>query len=98
MRRTLTGLAMLGILCAPAVTLAQNTASPAPGTTHSGQDRAIEKDGAQANLSNRLAQSNGTLHPPPVDPGMQKTPTVGGTMPVVRPPGTPGGNPRVVPK
>ena len=49
-------------------------------------------------LSSQLAQTNGTLRPAPVDPGMQKTPTQAGTMPVIRPPGTAGGPPGAVAK
>ena len=49
-------------------------------------------------LSSQLAQTNGTLHPAPVDPGMQKTPTQPGTMPVIPPPGTAGGAPGAVAK
>lgn len=49
-------------------------------------------------LSSRLAETNGTLRPPPVDQGMQKTPTQHGTMPVIAPPGTAGGKPGAVAK
>ncbi len=49
-------------------------------------------------LGSSLAQTNGTLRPPAVDPGMQKTPTERGTMPVIPPPGTPGGAPGAVAK
>ena len=62
----------------------------APGQSHGG--------GGNQTLSSSLAQSNGTLRPPAVDPGMQKTPTEPGTMPVIPPPGTPGGAPGVVAK
>ncbi len=49
-------------------------------------------------LSTHLSETDGTLHPPTVDPGMQKTPTQPGTMPVIPPPGTPGGAPGAVAK
>lgn len=50
-------------------------------------------------LSNKLNATSGVIHPEEsVDPGMQKTPPATGTMPVVPPPGTPGGKPDVVPK
>jgi hypothetical protein len=51
-------------------------------------------------LSDKLSQQQGTLRPPAVDPGMQAlVPSRGqGTMPVIPPPGTPGGDQRVVPK
>jgi hypothetical protein len=50
--------------------------------------------------SERLSRQQGTLKPPPVDPGMQLPlpPGSQGTMPVIPPPGTPGGDQKVVPK
>lgn len=52
------------------------------------------------NLSGKLARQQGTLQPPPVDPGINAPlPAHGqGTMPVIPPPGSPGGDPHVVPK
>ena len=52
-------------------------------------------------LSDKLAQQHGTLHPPTsVDPAMTVNPPAQAqsTMPVIPPPGTPGGNQHVVPK
>jgi hypothetical protein len=52
-------------------------------------------------LSDKLAQQQGTLQPPQgVDPGMAVSPPAEarGTMPIIPPPGSPGGNPKVVPK
>jgi hypothetical protein len=52
-------------------------------------------------LSDQLTQQHGTLDPPHgVDPGMAITPPAQGqgSMPVIPPPGSPGGTPRVVPK
>ncbi len=58
----------------------------------------VEKKPDQ-NLSDRLAQSNGVICPPPhVDPEIKAPTPQGGTMPVIPPPGSPGGNPRVQPK
>jgi hypothetical protein len=54
--------------------------------------------GNTESLSTRLSQTNGALTPPAVDPGMQKTPTQPGTMPVIPPPGTAGGAPGAVAK
>jgi hypothetical protein len=52
-------------------------------------------------LGDTLAQSDGVLCPPPgIDPGMH-APTPNppqGAMPVIPPPGSPGGDPRVRPK
>jgi hypothetical protein len=51
-------------------------------------------------LSNRLSQQRGTIDPPNVDPNMTVHPPAhtGATTPVIPPPGSPGGNPSVVPK
>lgn len=56
---------------------------------------------AQAgNLSDKLSRQQGTLQPPNVDPGINAAPPARGAtgMPVIPPPGTPGGNQKVVPK
>ena len=52
-------------------------------------------------LSDRLARQQGTLDPPrAVDPGMDVQPPdqAKGTMPVIPPPGSAGGNQQVAPK
>lgn len=56
--------------------------------------------GQNGSLSDQLSHGKGTLHPPPVDPGMAIQPPAHGkgVMPVIPPPGSPGGNERVVPK
>jgi len=44
-------------------------------------------EGARQSLGQRLSQSNGTIQPPAVDPGMDKLPPAAGTtMPVLKPP------------
>ncbi|HTH97098.1 MAG TPA: hypothetical protein VL574_06740 [Stellaceae bacterium] len=57
---------------------------------------------SNGNLSKELQQSHGAIKPPgTVDPGMVATPPRHGgdqNMPVIPPPGTPGGNPHVVPQ
>ena len=51
------------------------------------------------NLSDRLAQSSGVICPPKnVDPEIQAPTPPAGPMPVIPPPGSPGGNPNVKPK
>jgi hypothetical protein len=47
-----------------------------------------------------LSRDKGTITPPNVDPGMSVSPPArgAGTTPVIPPPGSPGGNPSVVPK
>ena len=50
-------------------------------------------------LSDQLAASKGIICPPAgVDPEMPQKPQEGGTMKVIPPPGSPGGNPSVQPK
>jgi hypothetical protein len=50
-------------------------------------------------LSEKLAESKGIICPPAgIDPEMQKTPPAGGEIRIIRPPGTPGGDPSVQPK
>jgi hypothetical protein len=51
------------------------------------------------NLSDHLARTEGVICPPTgVDPEMHKEPPATGTMPVIPPPGAPGGDPTVRPK
>jgi len=61
------------------------------------------RDGARSdstNLSDKLARSDGVICPPErVDPDIrQPAPESGGPMPVIPPPGSPGGDPSVRPK
>jgi hypothetical protein len=57
------------------------------------------KSPASKTLSQQLAQSNGVICPPPyIDQGMKKPAPPSGTMPVIPPPGSAGGNPNVQPK
>ncbi|MBW7963646.1 hypothetical protein [Bradyrhizobium sp. BR 10261] len=69
----------------------QNRATPPDGTT-TGQSREP--------LGDKLAKSEGVLCPPAgVDPEMHApAPSTDGKMPVIPPPGSPGGDPNVKPK
>ena len=50
-------------------------------------------------LSERLSESKGVICPPAgVDSGVAVPPITGGRMPVIPPPGTPGGDPHIQPK
>jgi hypothetical protein len=50
-------------------------------------------------LSDELSRSKGVICPPAeVDPSISVPPTGRGLMPVIPPPGTPGGDPTVIPK
>jgi hypothetical protein len=50
------------------------------------------------NLSDRLSDSKGVICPPLVDPGAEVPPPAGGTLKIIPPPGSPGGDPTVQPK
>ena len=51
------------------------------------------------NLSDRLAQSGGVICPPSqVDPAIKAPTPPGGSMHVIPPPGSPGGDPNIQPK
>jgi hypothetical protein len=66
----------------------QRGALPTPGETT-----------GSASLSDQLAQSKGIICPPAgIDPGIAAPPVGGGRTPVIPPPGTPGGDPSIVPK
>jgi hypothetical protein len=56
--------------------------------------------GPSGDLSERLNRSEGVIKPPDnVDPGLQrKPPDDSAKMPVIPPPGSPGGDPNVKPK
>jgi hypothetical protein len=49
-------------------------------------------------LSNKLSQSNGVICPPDIDQGMKAPTPNTGKMPVIPPPGSPGGNQNMQPK
>jgi hypothetical protein len=49
-------------------------------------------------LSDKLARTDGVLCPPNVDPDIKAPTPPSGNMPVIPPPGSPGGNPSVQPK
>lgn len=72
--------------------------SGAQATVGQGGDVELNKPNDRS-LSNKLARSEGVICPPQqVDPGMTKPTPPGGTMPVIPPPGSPGGDPSVQPK
>jgi hypothetical protein len=66
----------------------QGTGGTAPQTLGSGT----------GNLSDKLAQTDGVICPADVDPEIKAPTPPGGTMPVIPPPGSPGGDPSVRPK
>ena len=60
----------------------------------------IHRQDGKDDLSEKLARSGGVICPPEhVDPEIrQPTPPTGGSMPVIPPPGSPGGDQSVQPK
>jgi hypothetical protein len=77
--------------CTPTQTTAQGNVAPEGGTTGK----------SSTPLGDKLAKSDGVLCPPDnVDPAMHApAPNAGaGSMPVIPPPGSPGGDPNVRPK
>jgi hypothetical protein len=72
--------------------------SDTQATVGQGGTRMQQPDGG-GNLSEKLARSDGVICPPDqVDPEIKAPTPPGGPMPVVPPPGSPGGDPSVRPK
>lgn len=70
----------------------QTPQAAAPGVTISPDQpkspRSAAQAGQDATLAQKLSQTNGTIKPPTVDPGMTKAPPPGtqGAMPILHPP------------
>ena len=75
-------------------------AAELPGSAADRGNQPSTDAGPSGNLSERLNQSGGVIKPPEnVDPGLQKRPPDDSSkMPVIPPPGSPGGDPNVKPK
>ncbi len=74
--------------CAPGERLVQGSRGPtAPSTAP--QDE---------NLTDKLARTEGVICPPNVDQGINAPTPDAGKMPIIPPPGSPGGDPNVRPK
>jgi hypothetical protein len=100
---------VLGVAAAPAWAQNPPSTAPAPPTAPPGSQTVPPERIAPpapggsvrgGTMSDQLSKDHGTIAPPGnVDPGMNVHPgTRGSTMPVIPPPGSPGGNPSVVPK
>src|SRR5689334_2720961 len=104
MIRSIAALVCLALAASPALAAKNAAQTPASQGSSAAESTPTMPDNNQSqqnqgrSLSDRLSQSKGVIHPPAVDPGMQEKPAQTGTMPVIPPPGTPGGNPKVVPK
>jgi hypothetical protein len=106
-RRTGQLLGILSLLAFPCAAGAQNPQPAAPHETpptvappnapQPPPEQIAPKDNS---LSDRLSRQQGMLRPPTTDPGIQAPlpPRTQGTMPVIPPPGAPGGDQKVVPK
>jgi hypothetical protein len=70
------------------------------GRPEAGQSAAPMVPPASGTTSSELSRSGGVIKPPAgIDPEIKQTPPeTGAKMPVIPPPGTPGGNPAVKPK
>ena len=80
---------------------AASNCTPTEAVPHEGTlaPRGTTTGRAPESLGDRLAKSDGVLCPPPgVDPEMHAPTPQGGKMPVIPPPGSPGGDPSVRPK
>jgi hypothetical protein len=106
-RATLAALTVVGIGCfAAAPAHAQGSGGTASGGTEGGAPRLPQGTppataGQSATGSGTGSVGNGVIHPPSqVDPGIRRPtpPSQTFTMPVVPPPGTPGGQPGAIAK
>ena len=74
-------------------------ASIAGAQAPSGNQKPCAEPGdSSKTLSDKLDQSGGVICPPNVDPGIKTPAPDTGKMPVIPPPGSPGGDPKVQPK
>jgi hypothetical protein len=97
-----TRMAVLIILLAgPLPSAAQNAPVPNVPVPQT-RDQNACSDGQRApsdqSLSKRLEQTDGVICPPEVDPDIKAPTPQGGRMPIIPPPGSPGGDPTVRPK
>ena len=74
--------------------------SDTQGTVGKGAGAESHRQDGKDDLSEKLARSGGVICPPDhIDPEIrQPTPPTGGSMPVIPPPGSPGGDQSVQPK
>jgi hypothetical protein len=72
--------------------------TPNPATPLDSTPPGANQTAPSQNLSEKLNQSNGVIHPKEVDPAIEKLPPKVGDPNVVAPPGTSGGAPAPQPK
>jgi hypothetical protein len=91
-------LAILLSLSLPGTAVAQSQPNGPPNPDLKPDPKSCASSSGSADLSNKLSQSNGVICPPDVDQGMKAPTPDTGKMPVIPPPGSPGGNQNVQPK
>jgi hypothetical protein len=95
-------MATLPRFCLPLLFIAGATTLPAAFAQTPVADPKACSNTAQGpsnqNLSDKLGRTNGVICPPNVDPSIKAPTPHGGSMPVIPPPGSPGGDPSVQPK
>jgi hypothetical protein len=73
--------------------------SDTQATVGQGGNAQMQEPNGSSNLSDRLARSSGVICPPEhVDPEIRQPTPPGGAMPVIPPPGSPGGDRSIQPK
>ena len=83
------------------LSVAQSAGLPPETPTHQTVPEAGGNAGSSEPLGDKLDRSGGVIRPPSgVDPGLTRAPPQSGSssMPVIPPPGTPGGKPEAEPK
>jgi hypothetical protein len=103
MRTFVIGTIAAGVLLAPHFAFAQNSSplsTPGPRNCPPGVSSPPLGSNDSRPLSEQLSESKGVICPPAgIDPDLATTPPPGsGKITVIPPPGTPGGDPKVVPK
>ena len=92
---------MKAIIVRYAIALALTAAGAAAASAqapNAAQKPCAEPGDSSKTLSDKLDQGSGVICPPDVDPGMKTPAPQTGKMPVIPPPGSPGGDPKVQPK
>jgi hypothetical protein len=92
---------MKAVIARYGITLALTIAALGPAcaqTPSAEQKPCLEPGDSSKTLSDKLDQGGGVICPPNVDPGIKAPTPETGKMPVIPPPGSPGGDPNVRPK
>jgi hypothetical protein len=89
------------IIARSAIVLALTTVAASAACAqapNAGQKPCAEPGDPSKTLSDKLDQGGGVICPPDIDPGIKTPAPETGKMPVIPPPGSPGGDPKVQPK